>query len=109
MRKLMLISMIPILLSAPANAREALLVCAYQGSPGVRFNLRVDFDNSLVTYSSPDGSSRYHATITADNIEYSGGILRTRVDRVNGDFVIWNSAGKRIGSGSCNKVNGPAI
>ena len=105
----MLISASLLPLSASAHADMSVFVCSFHSDQTVRFNLRVDFERSTLTYQYQGNSTPYRATITSNYIEFAGGIQRTRVDRLNGDFTVWNTAGKNTGSGSCLETDGIVI
>ena len=108
-RKSLLASAIAALIATPAAAAETLLTCVYDADPGVRFNVRIDVSKSALVYMFRGNSHRYRATITGDHIEFRGGILITRINRIDGEFVVWNAAGKQVGIGTCRKMAAPVI
>lgn len=92
-------------LGAAASARDIALLCRIDGSPYLGFNIRVDLENSAVTVDETARSSRYVATITAERIEYSGGMFTTRIDRVSGNWEAWSYTGTMSARGSCQQTD----
>lgn len=107
--KLLLVSAMVALVATPAAAAEMLLVCASDRDPGTRFDVKVNFERSTLTYRFRGGSFTCRATITADHIEFRGGPLITRINRVSGEYTAQNAAGGLNDIGMCRKMTGRVI